>query len=69
MGGTESFTANSNNYSFTTNTFSAAVISGTSFLYPLQINFDYLNNGCVDVNTRIYHNSKYMKVKLTLLDR
>jgi len=57
MGGTESFTANSNNYSFTTNTFSAAVISGTSFLYPFQISFDYLNNsGCIDVNARTYHN-------------
>ena len=35
MGGTESFTANSNNYSFTTNTFSATALSGTTFYYTM----------------------------------
>ena len=55
--GTESFTANSNNFSFTTNTFSATALSGTTFYYMMQLSTDYVNNnGCVDVNARTYLN-------------
>jgi hypothetical protein len=55
--GTESFTANSNNFSFTTNTFSATALSGTTFYYMMQLSTDYANNnGCVDVNARTYLN-------------
>ena len=55
--GTESFTANSNNFSFTTNTFSATALSGTTFYYMMQLTTDYINNnGCVDVNARTYLN-------------
>ena len=55
--GTESFTANSNNFSFTTNTFSATALSGTTFYYLMQLSTDYVNNnGCVDVNARTYLN-------------
>ena len=59
--GTESFTVNSNNFLFTTKTFSAKVLSGTSFGYSMQLystdeNFFNLNE-CVDVNARTYHNN------------
>ena len=56
--GSESFTANSNNFSFTTNTFSATALSGTTFYYMMQLySPDYANNdGCVDVNARTYLN-------------
>ena len=57
--GTESFTVNSNNFSFTTNTFSATAISGTTFYYMMTFLYnDYAvnNNGCVDVNARTYLN-------------
>ena len=56
--GSESFTANSNNFSFTTNTFSATALSGTTFYYMMQLYLsDYADNdGCVDVNARTYIN-------------
>jgi hypothetical protein len=56
--GSESFTVNSNNFSFTTNTFSATALSGTTFYYMMQLYFsDFANNdGCVDVNARTYLN-------------
>ena len=57
--GTESFEVNSNNYSFTSKTYSATAISGTTFYYQLQIgsvsNIEV--NGCVDVNIKTYHNN------------
>ena len=56
--GSESFTANSNNFLFTTNTFSATALSGTTFYYMMQLYLsDYADNdGCVDVNARTYLN-------------
>ena len=56
--GSESFTANSNNFSFTTNTFSATALSGTTFYYIMQVYLsDYAeNDGCIDVNALTYLN-------------
>jgi len=56
--GSESFTANSNSFLFTTNTFSATALSGTTFYYMMQLSTaDYADyNGCVDVNARTYLN-------------
>jgi hypothetical protein len=57
--GTESFTASSNNFSFTTNIFSATVLSGTTFYYMMQLNnpdISSFNDGCIDINARTYHN-------------
>lgn len=56
--GTESFTTTSNNFSYTTNTFSATALSGTTFYYMMQLNSTdiYSYNGCIDVNARTYLN-------------
>jgi hypothetical protein len=56
--GSESFTTNSNSFLFTTNTFSATALSGTTFYYMMQLySSDYTDNdGCVDVNARTYLN-------------
>ena len=55
--GSESFTANSNNFSFTTNTFSATALSGTTFYYMMQLYLtNYDNDGCIDINARTFLN-------------
>lgn len=57
--GSESFTVNSNNFLFTTKTFSATALSGTTFYYMMQLyNYDANSfSGCIDVNARTYHNN------------
>tara|TARA_B100000886_G_C20373620_1_gene470723 strand:+ start:282 stop:707 length:426 start_codon:yes stop_codon:yes gene_type:complete len=54
--GTETFTANSNNFSYESSEFSPTALSGTTFYYTVSLSTNSSNiNGCVDVNTKTYH--------------
>lgn len=55
--GTETFTANSNNFSHESKVFSPTALSGTTFYYTVGLSTNSFNiNGCVDINTKTYHN-------------
>ena len=57
--GTESFTASSNSFSFTSKVFSAPSLSGVTFYYMFTLSSGDLvsNNGCIDINAKTYHNN------------
>tara|TARA_B100000767_G_C19399994_1_gene383498 strand:+ start:77 stop:511 length:435 start_codon:yes stop_codon:yes gene_type:complete len=63
--GTESFSASSNNETFTTKTFSATTISGTTFYYMMQMLILNVANttGCVEVSAKTYHNNSLYEEK------
>lgn len=63
--GSESFSASGNNETFTTKTFSATTISGTTFYYMMQMSVSNIENvtGCVEVSAKTYHNNSLYEEK------
>ena len=63
--GSESFSASSNNETFTAKTFSATTISGTTFYYMMQMFISNVENttGCVEVSAKTYHNNSLYEEK------